>query len=310
MARAAIVILAFLVALADDPVELTDLMAKGKLAADLGDHSAAAEAFTAVAQAPGASPRLRAEALVRLGSARQAAGDFKGALEAFDRAWQDHGRDRESLALLVQAAGGALPGKERWAAIWNRVIVTVDRSDPAKPRMRVIWPDVPPPAARARAAADMTIDFKDANLADVFRLFADVTGFNVVVLPGVRGTITVSVSHAPWPEVLERVLTPHGLVYRIDGNVVLIGPPAQMGAPRKYAGQPIGVDYKDQDLREVLESLGRTGQETVVVSPAVEGRVTLKLKAVPWDQVLDVVVRVNGLAWTREGGVIRIAAPK
>jgi type II secretory pathway component HofQ len=132
----------------------------------------------------------------------------------------------------------------------------------------------------------------------------------VVVFPGVRGTITVAVRDAPWPEALERVLTPHGLVYRVDGNVLLIGPPARLGAPRKYEGQPIGVDYKDEDLREVLQALGRFGKQTVVVNPAVQGRVTLKLNAVPWDQALDVVVRINGLAWERQGGQIRVGRPR
>jgi tetratricopeptide (TPR) repeat protein len=292
---------------ADDPAELTDLMARGKLAADLGDHPAAVEAFAAVAQAPGASPALRAEARVRLGSARLAAGDHKGAVEAFDRAWRDHGRDREALALLVRAAGGALPGPDRWAAIWNRVIVTVDRSDPARPRMRVIWPDVPPYATGPIARpTDITLDFKDGNLNDIFRLFADITGLNVVVFPGIRGTITVSMQHVPWPEALERVLTPYGMVFRVDGNVLWIGPPARLGAPPKYAGQAIDVDFKDEDLRQALASLARSGKETLVVDPVVEGRVTLKLEAVPWDQALDVVVRVNGLAWSREGGAIRV----
>ena len=45
----------------------------------------------------------------------------------------------------------------------------------------------------------------------------------------------------------------------------------------------------------------------MVLDPVVSGRVTLKLNRVPWDQAFDVVVRVNGLAWSRQGGVIRVA---
>jgi len=293
---------------AGDPVELTDLLAKGKLATDLGQYEEAASAFGAVADAAGASNALRAEALVRLGSAQQAAGDFKAALKSFDRAWQGPARnDADSLALLVQAVGGALPGRDRWAQIWEQVVLVADRSDPKRPVMTVVWPGVPRPSRRAYIGLPIILDFKEANLNDVFRLFADVTGFNVVVFPGVRGTVTIKVDHRPWDQALERVLTPHGLVYRVDGNVVLIGPPGQVGTAIPFGGRPIDVDLKDEDLSQTLADIARNGNETVVLDPAVSGRVTLKLNRVPWDQAFDVVARVNGLAWTRDGGVIRVA---
>src|SRR5262245_26945211 len=89
-------------AIAGDPAALTDLMAKGKLAADLGHLDEATAAFTAVVEASDASDALRAEALVRLGATRRSAGDDEGALKAFERAWTDHAsRDPQALAVLV-----------------------------------------------------------------------------------------------------------------------------------------------------------------------------------------------------------------
>lgn len=66
------------------------------------------------------------------------------------------------------------------------------------------------------------------------------------------------------------------------------------------------MDYHDRDLREVLAELAAAGGVTVVTDPAVEGRVTFKLNQVPWDQAFDLVVRVNGLEWTRDGDTLRV----
>jgi type IV pilus assembly protein PilQ len=40
------------------------------------------------------------------------------------------------------------------------------------------------------------------------------------------------------------------------------------------------------------------------------GKVTLKLNDVPWDQAFDLVIRTNGLTWTRTGDVIRVEPPR
>src|SRR5262245_45383426 len=70
----------------EPPRRLLDLMAQGKTETDLGHFDAAVRALGAVADAPDATPALRAEALVRLGVARRGAHDFEGALQAFQRA--------------------------------------------------------------------------------------------------------------------------------------------------------------------------------------------------------------------------------
>jgi hypothetical protein len=292
---------------ADDPAALTDLMAKGKLAADLGRHDEAVAAFAAVADAPKVSDPMRAEALVRLGAARRSAGDDEGALHAFERAWSDHAsRDPQALAVLVLTVGGALPGQARWAQIWQRVALTADRSDPAHPVLTVTWPDVPRPARRAYSGQPVTLDLKDGKLSDIFRLYADMTGLNVVVNPGVRGEITIKVKDMPWDDALDRILTPNGLVARHQGNVLWIAPPEQLGPARTFAGRPIEVDVNDRDLVALLSSIARNGGATVAADPSVAGKVTLKLAGVPWDQAFDIVAGVNGLDWTRDGGVIRV----
>ena len=83
-----------------------------------------------------------------------------------------------------------------------------------------------------------------------------------------------------------------------------IGPAA--GA-KKYTGSPISLDFKDGDLQDIFRLFADISGLNVVVNPGVSGKVTLKLNEVPWDQALDLILKTNGLGYTLEDNVIRIA---
>ena len=89
------------------------------------------------------------------------------------------------------------------------------------------------------------------------------------------------------------------------GKVVVIGE----SGPR-WSGEPISLDLKDADLVDVLVSFSKIAKENVVVDPGVRGSVTVRLKDVPWDQALDLIVRMNGYAISREGRIVRIGRPE
>jgi type II secretory pathway component HofQ len=84
----------------------------------------------------------------------------------------------------------------------------------------------------------------------------------------------------------------------------------RIGAPRdrettaaRWTGRPIDLDVKDADIRDVLRLLSDVGHANLVVADGVSGRVTIRMKHVPWDQALDVVARAKGLAIERDDGV-------
>lgn len=293
--------------------KLLDLMAQGKTETDLGHYDDATRSLSTIAEAADAPPALRAEALVRLGVARRGAGDREGALQAFDRASKASGLDGQGKALLVQAVGGALPGEDRWAEIWRRVSFRADRSEPARPTLAVVWPDVQP--AKTYKGQPVTLDLKDGDLHDVFRLIADISGLNVVVNPGVRGHVTFKVVQQPWDLFLDRILAPNGLTYLWEDNVLRIARPQHLPPPRHYSGQRIdlwwgkGDGPQGRDLREGLAELAASGGATVVIDPAVQGNVVLKLNQVRWDHAFDIIVRVNGLDWTQDGKTLRVFPP-
>lgn len=81
-----------------------------------------------------------------------------------------------------------------------------------------------------------------------------------------------------------------------------------LGYKEVYRGKPISLDLQDADIENVLRLLADISGMNIVVEPDVAGRVTLKVEAVPWDQVLDMVLMINGLGKEEIGGVIRVAS--
>jgi type IV pilus assembly protein PilQ len=79
------------------------------------------------------------------------------------------------------------------------------------------------------------------------------------------------------------------------------------GGRKVYTGHPISLDFKDGDLQDIFRLFADISGLNVVVNPGVSGKVTLKLTEVPWDQALDLILKTNGLGYTLEDNVIRIA---
>jgi tetratricopeptide (TPR) repeat protein len=293
---------------------LLDRMTQGKVDTDLGRYDAAIAAFAAVADARDATPALRTEALVRLGVARRESGDWEGALHAFERASKEPGLDRDTKALLVRGLGGVLPGDDRWEKIWSEVSFTPDRSDPREPTLEILWPGVPR-TTRVREGEPISLDFQDGDLQDIFRLFADISGLNVVVYPGTQGRASLRVNDEPWADVLRRILAPNGYAYALNDNVLVIGRPGELPPLRHFTGKRISIDWfldpsrpgeQGRDLREALAELAAAGNARVAIAPGVVGRVVLKLNEVRWDQAFDLLARVNGLDWGRDGDTLEV----
>jgi hypothetical protein len=282
------------------------LLTQGRLAADMGDRAAAAAAFEALADDSSAPATVRWEALVRLGLVRRDAGDAKGSVEAFQRAWKDYRQDKDAMALLVQAVGGALPSSDRWDAVWQKVVVKADAARPDHPAMRVEWPGVPA-GLRRYSGQGVTFAFEDGSLYEVFRAFADVTRLNVVVHPGVQGRVTVTLKDVPWDDALDRILGPNGLAANLTGPVLEIATPEELPPPRAFKGAPTDLDFQDVALEDALRQVAERGGRAFAASPGLAGTVTIRLSRVPWDQAFDLVARSNGLTWKDDGKTIRVA---
>jgi type IV pilus assembly protein PilQ len=85
------------------------------------------------------------------------------------------------------------------------------------------------------------------------------------------------------------------------------GPMPSPDMPKAYTGPKISLDLQEVDIRNVLRLLADVTGNNLVVEPGVSGKVTLKVDNVPWDQVLDLILKINELDQVMEGNVIRIA---
>lgn len=84
---------------------------------------------------------------------------------------------------------------------------------------------------------------------------------------------------------------------------------AQEARPDRSQDRPakrISLDVKDASIHNVLRLLADTGRVNIVVPDDVQGRLTLRLKNVPWNEALRVVLRMKGLGMERIGEVIQI----
>jgi type IV pilus assembly protein PilQ len=78
--------------------------------------------------------------------------------------------------------------------------------------------------------------------------------------------------------------------------------------PKKYTGEKIALDFFETDIKNVFRILREISGKNFAIDKDVSGRVTLTLdNPVPWDQVLDLVLRMNQLGKVHEDNIIRIA---
>jgi type IV pilus assembly protein PilQ len=81
----------------------------------------------------------------------------------------------------------------------------------------------------------------------------------------------------------------------------------KFGEEKVYQGEPITLNFQDIPIRSVLQIIADTNNFNLVTSDSVSGNITLRLEGTPWDQALDVVLRVKGLDKRTEGSILMVA---
>lgn len=77
------------------------------------------------------------------------------------------------------------------------------------------------------------------------------------------------------------------------------------GTPR-YTGERMSFNFHDADIKDVVKIIGKISGLNIIMDPGVSGRVTSQLTDVPWDQALELFLKINGLDMIQEGNIIRI----
>jgi type IV pilus assembly protein PilQ len=153
----------------------------------------------------------------------------------------------------------------------------------------------------------LVVEFAKSSLPDKLRRRFDVTDF---------GTPVHSVSATQVGDKVRLVIEPKGnwehSAYQSDNQFVLevrkqkIDPNKLTQGPG-YSGDKLSLNFQNIEVRALLQVIADFTNFNVVTSDAVTGNVTLRLKDVPWDQALDIILQSKGLGVRKSGNVLWIA---
>jgi len=76
----------------------------------------------------------------------------------------------------------------------------------------------------------------------------------------------------------------------------------------KFAGRKISLDLQDADLINVMRLFAEVANLNIILSPEVKGKVTVRMVNIPWDQAMDIILKMNGLGYLLEDNILRIAS--
>jgi len=153
------------------------------------------------------------------------------------------------------------------------------------------------------------VDFLKSSVPDVLRKRYDVVDF---------ATPVQSFSVFPQGDNVRMVIEPRGLwehnAYQTDTQFVLEVKPIQydpnklvQGSRSGYTGEKLSLNFQNVEVRSVLNVIADFTDLNIITSDTVGGNLTLRLKDVPWDQALDIILQTRGLDMRKNGNVIWIA---
>jgi type IV pilus assembly protein PilQ len=154
---------------------------------------------------------------------------------------------------------------------------------------------------------NLVVEFLKSTLPEGLRRKLDVTDF---------GTPVQTVSTFQAGDRVRVVIEPKGAwehsAYQSDNQFVVEVRPQRID-PNKltqgpgYAGEKLSLNFQNIEVRSLLQVIADFTNFNIVTSDSVTGNVTLRLKDVPWDQALDIILQAKGLGMRKAGNVLWIA---
>jgi type IV pilus assembly protein PilQ len=155
----------------------------------------------------------------------------------------------------------------------------------------------------------LVVEFLKTKLPDTLRKRLDVVDF---------ATPVQTVSAFTQGDNVRMVIEPRGLwehnAYQTDTQFVIEVKPVQydpnklvQGTRGGYTGEKLSLNFQNVEVRSVLNVIADFTDLNIITSDSVAGNLTLRLKDVPWDQALDIILQTRGLDMRKNGNVIWIA---
>ena len=153
------------------------------------------------------------------------------------------------------------------------------------------------------------VDFLGTTAPEALRRRLDVTDF---------GTPVAIVSTTQQGGNVQMVIEPRGLweqnAYQSDTRFVVEVKPVKedptrlfQGTRPGYQGERLSLNFQNVDIRSLLQVIADFTDLNIITSDSVQGSITLRLKDVPWDQALDIILQSKGLDMRKNGNVIVVA---
>jgi type IV pilus assembly protein PilQ len=160
-----------------------------------------------------------------------------------------------------------------------------------------------------QVGAQILVDFLKTGVPPSLRRRLDVTDF---------GTPVSRITTTPQGENTHMVVDTQGnwaqSVYQSDTQLVIDVKPVKDdpnrpagGAGSGYRGEKLSFNFQNVEVRQALQAIADISGLNIITSDSVTGNLTLRLKDVPWDQALDVILQAKGLDMRKNGNVLWIA---
>jgi type IV pilus assembly protein PilQ len=219
----------------------------------------------------------------------------------------------EAEAAVTQFAGNASQSTPTFASSGARQINSVDfrRTRDGGGRVMVHLSDPSTPVDIRQEGGRVVAVFKDTALPAELMRRLDVMDFATPV-----STVDTLRTNLDTRIVISAEGKYEQLAYQSDNEFTIeINPvpdeieegSSLFSETKEYEGQRLTLNFQDIETRAVLQLLAETSGRNIVVSDTVQGNVTLRLRNVPWDQALDIVMTTKGLDMRENGNVIIVA---
>jgi type IV pilus assembly protein PilQ len=209
-----------------------------------------------------------------------------------------------STAGAAPAETGQTPSQMAGARIEN---VDFRRGDSGEGRVLVTLSDPSTVVDMREEGKDIVIDFVAASLPERLERRLDVVDFATPVKSidtfaqgnNVRMVISATGN-------FDHLAYQSGSLLTIDVKPVTKEEQEKI-RKAKFTGERLSLNFQDIEVRAVLQVLAEFTGLNIVASDSVSGNLTLRLKNVPWDQALDIILKSKGLAKRQNGNVIMVA---
>ncbi|SEM93461.1 type IV pilus assembly protein PilQ [Stigmatella aurantiaca] len=204
-------------------------------------------------------------------------------------------------------AGGRVQLKLSSAVTWK-----VDRPDPRSAVLTLENAKLP---RRLERSLDTSALETPVKMISAFSVPGD--GHRVRVVVAADGAIDESVTQGSgtlsWNLSVQGVKTEQVAVSQRTAGFSAEAPSyAAEGAPQqaRYRGKRVSFEFKDIEIQNLLRVIAEISKKNIVVADDVSGKVTIRLRNVPWDQALDLILRTKSLGKEEVGNIVRIAPLK